>query len=158
MSEEFDASQVWDEPVSADVVAAHDRTMTHLTQMPNAMANARLHAANELQRIINVCNRLAWRAVPADLRKPGAEEAAALLDRLPPEDREKLLRESQLGAAQRLLLARMDEAQAAYQAQLRAAEEEAERQKREAAEWAEFEAYDAAGKEARFQAWRAARG
>ena len=62
MSEEFDASQVWDEPVSADVVAAHDRTMTHLTQMPNAMANARLHAANELQRIINVCNRLAWRA------------------------------------------------------------------------------------------------
>jgi len=157
MSNEFDASLVWDEPVSGEILAGQARTMEHLMQMPNAFANARLHAANEMQRIINVCNRLAWRAVPADLRRPSAEEAAALLERLSPEDRERLLREARLGAAQRALLARMEEVQQAYLAQAQAQEEELARHEAEAREWAEFEAHDATGKEARFQAWRAGR-
>jgi hypothetical protein len=157
MSQEFDASQICEEPLSAEVLAMHERTIEHLMQKPGALANARLHAANEMQRIVNVCNRLAWRSVPADLRKPSAEEAAALLERLSPEDREKLLGESRAGAAQRLLLARIEEAQAGYEAQLRAEAEEAARRDAEAAERAEFEAFDAAGKEERFQAWRAAR-
>ena len=110
MSEEFDASLVWDEPVSDEVAAEQGRSVERLLQMPNAFANARLHAHNEMRRLVSVCNRLAWRSVPADLRAPAPEEKAALLDRLSAEDREKLLNESRLAARQRILIVQMEEA------------------------------------------------
>lgn len=157
MSNEFDASQVSADPVAAEVLAEHDRTMEHLAKMPNALANAKLHAENEMQRIVNVCNRLAWGSVPAELRAPTAEETAALIERLSPEDREKLMRQAALGAGQRLLLARMEEAQQHHMAHMEAEQHEHAQREAEANEWAEFEAQDAAEKEQRFQAWRAAR-
>ncbi|WP_088346387.1 MULTISPECIES: hypothetical protein [Rhodomicrobium] len=158
MSSEFDASQVSDEPIGADILADHDRTIESLVLRPNALANAKLHAENEMQRIVNVCNRLAWGSVPSELRAPDAGEKAALLARLSPEDTEKLMRESRLGTAQRALLARMADAQHHTLAQLQAERDEMAQREIEALEWAQFEAEDAAGKEQRYHAWRAARG
>ena len=158
MSSEFDASQVSEEPIGPETLAEHDRTIEALVSRPNALANAKLHAENDMQRIVNVCNRLAWGSVPAELRAPSAEEKAALLARLSPEDTEKLMRESRLGTAQRALVARMQEAYDHALAQLAAEHAEHAQRQSEAEEWAEFEAHDAAGKEQRYHAWRAARG
>lgn len=124
MDEEFDACLVWDEPISDDVQAEHNRQIERLMQMPNAFDNARLHAQNEMRRLISVCNRLAWRSVPKDLRAPSAEEKAALLERLSPEDREKLMHEARLAAQQRVLIVRLEEAHEQYLAQLQAEPEE----------------------------------
>jgi hypothetical protein len=157
MSDQFDASQVWTDPVGGDIIAAHQRTVEGLASRPTALANAKLHAERELVRIISVCNRIAWGTVPAELRAPVAAEIAALLERLSPEDRERLMKEARQGAEQRQLIAMMAEAEAQYLAQL---ETEAAARAEEAAlqqEWAEFEAFDAAEKMKRFDAWRAAR-
>jgi hypothetical protein len=124
MDEEFDACLVWDEPISDDVLAEQDRQIERLMQMPNAFDNARLHAQNEMRRLISVCNRLAWRSVPKDLRAPSAEEKAALLERLSPEDREKLMHEARLAAQQRVLIVRLEEAHEQYLAQLQAEPDE----------------------------------
>lgn len=158
MSEEFDASLVYTEPVSEDVLAKQNETIEHLMQRPNALANAKLHAETDLRRLISACNRLAWRSVPADLRQPSPEEANALLERLSPEDRAKLMNDAKLTAEQRILVVRMQEAHAQCEIQMQAEQEAFAIREREAQEWAEFEAFDAASKEERFQAWRAARG
>ena len=154
---EFDASLVCDEPAGAEVVDEQTRTVGLLMQMPNAFANARLHAESDLQRLIQACNRLAWRSVPADLRAPSAEEAAALLERLSPDDQERLMRDSRLAATQRNLLRVMEEAHQRHLAQLQAEQRELAEREALAREWAEFETYDAAGKQERFAAWRTSR-
>jgi hypothetical protein len=152
---EFDASLVWGEPVGGDVRAAQESNVAELRKRPNALANAKLHAERELERAIMVCNRLVWGAMPADRRAPTADETAELLARLSTEDRDKLMRESRQATEQRLLVEAMREAEQACLADMQAEQEamaahEAERRELEA-----FEAYDAAGKAERFQAWRA---
>lgn len=157
MSEQFDASQAWSEAVSGDVAAEHQRTVDGLMARPSALANAKLHAERELGRLVSVCNRIAWGAVPAELRAPAPAETAALLERLSAEDRERLMKEARNAAGQRDLVAKMAIGEAHCMAQLEA--EEAARAEEQAlyAEWAEFEAFDEAGKMLRFEAWRAAR-
>jgi hypothetical protein len=154
---EFDASLVYDESLGAEVVDEQIRTVGLLMQMPNAFANAKLHAQNDMQRLIQACNRLAWRSVPANLRAPSTEEKAALLERLSPEDRERLMRDSHLAAKQRSLLMVMEGAHRQYLAQIEAERCEIAEREALAREWAEFEAYDTAGKDQRFAAWRASR-
>ncbi len=155
--DQFDASLVCDEPVSAEIIAEQIETVGLVLQMPAAFANARRHAEADLQRLIQACNNLAWRAAPADLRAPSPEEKAALLERLNPDDRERLMRDSHLAAKQRSLLNVMDEAHRDYLAQLEAEQSELAEREALAREWAEFEEYDAAGKEKRFAEWRASR-
>jgi len=157
MSEEFDASLVYTDPVGEEVLAEQDRTVAQLMLRPNALANAKLHSENELRRLIAACNRLAWRSVPADLRQPAPEEAAALLERLTADEREKLMTDARATAEQRLLVVRMQEAHEQALAQMQADQAELAQRQEEAQDLAEFEAFDAAGKEARFQAWRASR-
>lgn len=157
MSEEFDASLVYTDPVSEEVHARQNEAVEQLILRPNALANAKLHAENELRRLIAACNRLAWRSVPADLRQPSPEEANALLERLSQEDRHKLMNDARLAAEQRFLVVRMQEAHERCQAQMQAEREDLSIREKEARERVEFEAFDAAGKEERFQAWRAAR-
>jgi hypothetical protein len=156
-SNEFDASLVCDEPIDVDVVEEQSRTVALLMQMPTAFANARLHAENDMQRLIQACNRLAWRSVPANLRAPTPEERGALLEQLSPEDRERLMRDSRLAAKQRSLLAVMEEAHQYYLAQLQVEQREFAEREVLAREWAEFEVYDVAEKEKRFAEWRASR-
>src|SRR5262249_38651827 len=100
---------------------------------------AKLHAKNELERWVLACNRLVWGGMPADAREPAPAEAAALLERLPPENRDRLLKEAQLAAEARHLVALISAAET------------------EAALRQEFESFDLAEKEARFQAWRSGR-
>lgn len=157
MSEEFDASLVYTDPVSEEALAEQNRQIEQLMLRPNALANAKLHAENDLTRLIAACNRLAWRSVPADLRQPTPEEAAALLERLTPEDREKLMTNARLTAEQRVMVVRIREAHEQCVAQIQAEQEAHAIQVIEAQEWAEFEAHDNAGKQERFAAWRAAR-
>ena len=109
----------------------------------------------DAQRAVTVCNRLVCGAMPANLRAPSPSETAELLGRLGAEGRDKLMREARQAAEQRQLVATMREAEQACLADMQAEQEvlaacEAQRQEREA-----FEAYDAAGKAARFEAWRA---
>lgn len=159
MSTEFDVSQMCnDEPMSEGAIAEQERLIEQLMTRPNALANARLHAQNEVLRIINIANRLAWRSVPADLRAPAPEEKAALLERLSPEDREKILKEARSAVAQRRFAARIEEAYQQCMAQLQAEQEQHAHQEQAAREWAEFEAFDEATKGQRFEAWRASRG
>jgi hypothetical protein len=139
MTSQFDASFSYTGPVSADIQAAHAREIEHLMLMPNKLANAKLHANNELQRWVLACNRLVWGEMPADARQPVQGEIDWLLQELSPEKRERLLKESQLAAEARNLVTLL----------LRVEAEQALRQ--------EFEAIDEAGKEARFQTWRARR-
>jgi hypothetical protein len=139
MTTQFDASFAYTGPVSAEVQATHASEIAHLTLMPGKLANAKLHANNELQRWVLACNRLVWGAMPTEARQPVPGEIAALLEQLPPENRERLLKESQLAAEARHLVALLSAAEA------------------EAALREEFEAFDVAGKEARFQAWRSRR-
>ncbi len=155
---EFDASLVYTDTVSEEVLAQQDRMVQQLMERPNALANASLHAENELRRLIASCNRLAWRSVPADLRQPTPEEAAALLERLGQDERHKLIHDAQLTAEQRYLVVRMQEAHELCAARLQVEQDELAHREQAEREWAEFEADDAAGKEARFEAWRAARG
>jgi hypothetical protein len=157
MSDQFDASLIWSEPVSAEVLAEHQKTVEGWLMRPSALSNAKLHAERELGRLVSVCNRIAWGSVPAELRAPEAAEIAALLERLSPEDRQRLMDEARNAAGQRDLVAKIAEAEAAYLAQVEAeraviAEQEALHQ-----EWAEFEAFDEAGKQQRFEVWRASR-
>jgi hypothetical protein len=139
MTSQFDASFAYTGPVSAAVQAAQAGEIEHLRLMPGKLANAKLHANNELQRWVLACNRLVWGAMPADARPPGPAEIAALLEQLPQEKRDRLLQESQLAAEARNLVALLSAA-------------ESEALLRE-----EFEAFDLADKEARFQAWRSGR-
>lgn len=157
MSEEFDASLVYTDPVSEETLAEQNRTVEQLMLRPNALANAKLHSENELTRLVSKCNRIAWRSVPADLRQPTPEEKAALLERLTPEERDTLMNYARRIAAQRVLVVRMREAHEQCMAQVQAEQDAVTQQRVEAQERAEFEAFDAAGKEERFQAWRAAR-
>jgi hypothetical protein len=158
MSTEFDVSQLCnDEPMNEGAIAEQERLIEQLMTRPNALANARLHAQNEVLRIINIANRLAWRGVPADLRAPTPEEKAALLERLSPEDREKILKEARSAVAQRRFATRIEEAYQQCMAQLQAEQEHQAYQEQEAREWAEFEAFDEATKAQRFEAWRASR-
>lgn len=154
---EFDASLIWAEPVGEEVRAAQQSTVDELRKRPNALANAKLHAERELERAIMVCNRAAWGAMPSDRRAPSSAEADELLARLSEETREKVMREARLAAEQRLLVNAMHEAEQAYLAQMQAEQEEIAAHNAEIQEWEAFEAYDAAGKAARFEAWRASR-
>jgi hypothetical protein len=156
---EFDASLIWAEPVSGDVLAAQQGTVDELRKRPNALANAKLHAERELERAVMVCNRVAWGAgsMASDRRAPSAAEADELLGRLSGEDRDKLMREARLAAEQRHLVEAMREAEQACLAQMQAEQEEIAAHNAEIEEWEAFEAHDAAGKGARFEAWRASR-
>jgi hypothetical protein len=154
---EFDASLIWAEPVSADVLAAQQGTVNELRKRPNALANAKLHAERELERAVMVCNRVAWGAMASDRRAPSAAEADELLGRLSGEDRDKLMREARLAAEQRHLVEAMREAEQACLAQMQAEQEEIAAHNAEIEEWEAFEAHDAAEKGARFEAWRASR-
>jgi len=157
MSEQFDASRVCDEPISADLMAKQNEMVEHLMLRPSALGNARLHAENELQRLINVCNRRAWGTVPPELRSPDKEETSALLEGLAQEDRHQLMHDARLATEQRALVERMANAEDQLRAQMQAEQEALALQEEEARERADFEAQDEAEKEARFQAWRAAR-
>jgi hypothetical protein len=176
MTSQFDASFAYTGPISAEVQTAHAREIEHSMHMVSKLANAKLHAKNELQRWVLACNRLIWGAMPAEARQPAPGEIAALLEQLSPENQERLLKESQLAAEARHLVALLEAAEAEAHAQLEAQRAEEARAEAEAqalyeaqqakaaaaaAEMAlreQFEAVDEAGKEARFQAWRAARG
>lgn len=156
-AEEFDASLVHTDPVGDEVLAQQARMAEQLMLRPNALANAKLHAENELHRLIMACNRLAWRSMPADPRQPTPDEINTLLERLEQENRHKLMHDAKLAAEQRFLVVKLQEAHERCQAELAAEQEEYARQQQLAEEWAEFEAYDEQNKEARFEAWRAAR-
>lgn len=176
MTSQFDASFAYTGSVREEVQNAHRQEVEHAMFMPGKLANAKLHANNELQRWVLACNRLVWGQMPDEARQPEPSEIAWLLEQLTPENRERLLKESQLAAEARNLVALLEEAgieasarleaqaeeearsQAATQARIDALRAEqaridADRMLRE-----EFEAADEAGKEARFQAWRAALG
>jgi hypothetical protein len=176
MTSQFDASFAYSGPIREEVQAAHASEIEHSMYMLSKLANAKLHANNELQRWVLACNRLVWGAMPAEARMPAPGEIAGLLEQLSLENRERLLKESQLAAEARHLVGLLEAAEGEAQVRLEAqlAEEaraQAEAQARFEAQQAEaaaaaaeqalrdqFEAVDAQGKEARFQAWRAARG
>ena len=157
MSILFDASQISQEPVDAEILAEQSRKVQDLMQRPAALANAKLHAENEMQRLIGLCNRLAWGGMPPELRAPTAEEAAGLLAYLAADVRDRLVEEARRASLQRALLRQMEEAYQHMLAHLQAEEQERARQDEEARERAAFEIEDAAGKEQRYLAWRAAR-
>lgn len=176
MTSQFDASFAYTGPIGEEVQSAHREEVERDMFMPGKLANAKLHANNELQRWVLACNRFVWGQMPEDPRQPSAEEIAWLIEQLAPENRERLLKESRLAAEARHLVAMLEAAEVEVHARLEAqqAEEaraEAEMQARVEAHRAEearaqteralreqFEVEDEAGKEARFQAWRAARG
>ncbi len=175
MNTPFDASFASSSAISAEVKAAHAAEVERCLMMPGKLANAKLHANNELQRWVLACNRLVWGEMPAGLREPANGEVAALLQVLPPEKSERLLRELQLAAEARNLVEMLEAAEVLARARLEAERAEAAlavsqerarmeaqamelaRAERERALREEFEAVDAAGKEARFQAWLAPR-
>lgn len=157
MSILFDASLVSEEPVSPEIVAEQRDKVGDLMQRPAALANAKLHAENEMQRLVNLCNRLAWGSMPPELRRPTPEEAAGLIAYLAPDVAERLKGEAKRANEQRSLLRQMEEAHQYILAHLQAEEQERARQEEEAREWAAFEMEDQAGKQERFVAWRAAR-
>jgi hypothetical protein len=176
MSSQFDASYAFTGPIAEDVQMAHQQEVERSANMPGKLANAKLHANNELQRWVTSCNRLVWGQVSGPLRQPSREELAWLFEQLNPEYRERLLNESRMAAEARYLVElleaaeveaharmaaqRMEEAriQAEQQARLQAQQAREARSYAERALWEEFEAYDEAQKEARFQAWRSACG
>lgn len=157
MSDQFDASLIWNEPVSAEVLADHLKTVEGWLTRPSALSNAKLHAERELGRLVSVCNRIAWGSVPAELRAPAPAEVAALLERLSAEDKQRLLDEARHAADQRDLVAKIAQAEAAYLEQVEAERAAMAEQEALHREWAEFEAFDAAGKQQRFETWRASR-
>lgn len=157
MSSQFDASFVNSAAVSAEVKAAHAREVQHTMSMPSKLANAKLHANNELNRWVLSCNRLVWGGMPADIREPTPSEISSVLEHLSPENRERLLRESQLASEARHLVALLSAAEIEAQAQMETEQAELARAESQRKLREEFEAIDAAGKEARFQAWLAGR-
>ncbi len=157
MSGQFDASFAYTGPIIDGAQATQAQEVEHLMAMPGKLANAKLHASNELQRWVLSCNRLVWGEMPAELRTPSQDEISALLSQLSPENRERLLKELQLAAEQRNLVGLLEAAEGEAHARQQAQEAEAARAEAELAEWEAFETYDATGKHARFEAWRAAR-
>ena len=173
MTTQFDATFVYTGPISEEVQAEHAKEIETSRNMLSKLANAKLHAGNELQRWVLSCNRFIWGEVPAELRQPSPDEIAWLLGQLPAESHERVMKESRLAAEQRHLIAMLEAAEAQAQAQMEAEREEAAKieaemraqleaqqaeQARKEAEstlWTEFEAFDLAGKEARFRAWLA---
>lgn len=176
MTSQFDASFSYTGPIGEDVQAAHAAEIERAMFMPGKLANAKLHAKNELQRWVLACNRLVWGQMPDEARQPEPDEIAWLLGELNPESRERLLKELQLAAEARNLVALLEaaeieaqarieaqqaqeaRAEAEMRAQLEAQQAEAARAEEEHTLREEFEVADEAGKEARFHAWRAARG
>jgi hypothetical protein len=157
MTSQFDASFAYTGQISAEVQAAHASEIEHSMMMPSKLANAKLHANNELRRWTLACNRLVWDGMPADARRPAQDEIAALLEQLSPENRDRLLKESQLAAEARNLVALLSAAEVEAHALLEAKRAEEERAEAQRALREQFEAFDAAGKEARFHAWLAER-
>jgi len=157
MSNEFDASRIHPEPEAEALPPDLRNAVESAKRMPSAFANAKLHGVNELRRLVQSCNRLAWGAQPADLRAPSGEEAEALLAALAPDTREKLLAEAKLAAEQRRFVGILDVIEQEVAAQKAAEQADRARYEAEQREIAEFETFDAAGKPARFEAWRAAR-
>jgi hypothetical protein len=155
MSNEFDASFASNDPISTEIIAQQRKDVESWSTMSSALANAKLHAQNELQRLVSACNRLAWGAIPAVMGVPTGGETALLLERLGAEDRERLIRESRLAAEQRHLIAQIDEAERQQLERQKAEQDELAKREAEQRELAEFEAYDAAEKHKRFEAWRA---
>jgi hypothetical protein len=153
MSHDYDVSLVCREAVSHETSERQRVDVENWLRMPSALANAKLHAQRELEARVGACNRLVWGYGAVAPRAPSAEEAAALMQWLGVEKREKLLGEARLANEQRNLLALIKEAERRYAEQARA--NEAEQARREA--WRrvleEFEAHDAAGRQARFEAW-----
>ncbi len=154
---QFDVSKGHFEAIGGDVVAKHGQMVEHWSQMQSALANAKLHAQNELNRLVGLCNRAVWGAMPADARAPSPEEMAQVLAGLADDAREALLANCRLAAEQRHLVSLIEAAEARQLEMLAAEEAKMAAAEAEARERAEFEAVDEAGKEARFQAWRAAR-
>ena len=157
MTNSYDASLIDSGPVSAEALAEQDSKIADLMQRLNALANARLHAEQHMARLVRACNRTAWGTVSSEPRGPTPEEAAALMERLDPENRDKLLGEARAAAEQRALMAKMEEAHQQTLTRLEAEQVEVAQYNAAAQEWAEFEAHDAATKEERFHAWRAVR-
>ncbi len=158
MSTQFDVSLGYFEPVRDEIVMQQKATVDSWMQKPSALANAHLHAQNELNRLVLALNRLAWGALPDDGRAPETDEMAALMQHLSPADGEKLVRDLRLAAEQRSLVNLIRQAEAQHAAQVQAEAEELARQEAERLLIAEFEAFDAATKVERYQAWRAAKG
>lgn len=158
MTNPFDASLIYAEPISAETLASQASKVEDLMQRPTALANAKLHAENAMKRMEMTCNRTAWGTVSCEPRPPTPEETAELMARLEPDIREKLIGEARAVAEQRTLLARMEEAHQHYLADMEAVQAEEAQREALAQEWAEFVAYDVATQEERFLAWRAARG
>ena len=175
MSSQFDASYAFTGPVAEEVQMAHRQEVERSMNMPGKLANAKLHANNELQRWVNSCNRLVWGQVSGALRQPTREEIEWLFGQLNPEYRERLLNESRMAAEARFLVELLEAAEVEAHARLAAqrmedariqAEQQARQKAQQAREarthaeralWEEFEAYDETQKEARFQAWCVAR-
>jgi hypothetical protein len=175
MTSQFDASFAYTGPIRDEVRAEHANEVERSMFMISKLANAKLHANNELQRWVLACNRLVWGAMPAELREPSQGEIASLLEQLSPETRERLLNESRLAAEARNLVALLsaaeleaharieaqqaEEAKALSEEQARLEAQQAELRRAEArrAILEEFETHDAAGRAARFQAWCAER-
>ncbi len=157
MSDSFDASLVWTEPLDASLLHKQRGEVESWAKMPSALANAKLHAEREYQALRAACNRAVWGYGPHGERAPTADEIAELMNFLKPEDRDKLLRNARQAAEQRQLLALVALAEHALQDRIRAEQDHRAREEAERRDRAEFEAYDAAGKEARYEAWRAQR-
>jgi hypothetical protein len=154
---QFDVSKGHFEAIGGDVAARHEEMVEHWSQMLSALANAKLHAQNELNRLVGVCNRAVWGAMPSDDRAPSPDEMAQVLAQLADDARATLIANCRLAAEQRHLVSLIEAAEQRQQEMLAAEEAKLAAAEAEARERAEFEAIDAAGKEARYQAWRAGR-
>lgn len=157
MSVQFDVSLGYREAVSGEVITKQQDMVQHWAQMPSALANAKLHAQNELNRLITACNRAVWGGMPAEMRQPSPGEIDQVLQGLSDQDRATLLNNCRLAAEQRHLMMLIEAAESEQQQKLAAEEAALAAIEAEARERAEFEAIDAAGKDARFEAWRASR-
>jgi hypothetical protein len=159
MTAPFDASLIDQEPVDAEVMARHRREVESCMTMQSAMANAKLHAENELQRLVALCNRLAWGGgTPYAPDAPDAAGVASVLERLSPDDQARLLKEAKAAKEQRALVREMHQAEALMQLRLQTEQIESARLEAEQRDWAEFLPIDQAEQRSRFEAWRAARG
>jgi hypothetical protein len=177
MTSQFDASYAYNGGIPEETQAAHREEVERSKHMPGKLANAKLHANNEMQRWALSCNRLIWGPqVSGPLRPPTREEVAWLMEQLNPEYQQRLMHEARQAAEARHLVELLEEAeveaharlaaqraedarvQAEAQARMQAQQAHAARTHAERALWDEFEIYDNQQKEARFKAWRAARG
>ncbi len=157
MTSQFDASLAYSDPISPEVLADQRQAVEAAMRMPSALANAKLHAENELKRLVLACNRFVWGSMPEETRAPTPEEVGQMMEHFAGEGAERLRRDAKLAAEQRNLVAQLAEAESAYLLRVAAEETENARREAERLELEEFEAYDAAGKQQRFEAWRALR-